>query len=385
MLASKLPNTGTSIFSVMSALAREHGAINLSQGFPNFDPPEALQKLVGHHIAHGNNQYAPMPGVPALRQAIAHKHTAATGTAINPDTQITVTAGATQALFTAILALVRPGDEVILFEPAYDSYRPAVELCGGTVVALPLLAPDFRVDWAAFAAHVGPRTRMVIVNSPHNPTGTVWHHTDWQALSDAIAGQDVFVLSDEVYELLVYDRQPYASLLDYPDLLARGMATFSFGKTFHATGWKLGYCIGGDEWMHEFRKIHQFNVFAVNAPMQYALADYLHEPEHYQGLSAFYEAKRDLFADAMAHTALRPLPCAGTYFQLYDYGAVSDLPDVDFATWLTTQVGVACIPVSAFRSGPTEERLIRLCFAKTDDVLLSAAERLGVLAERLPA
>lgn len=376
MLSSKLPNTGTSIFSVMSALAREHGAINLSQGFPNFDPPEGLQALVGHYIAHGNNQYAPMPGVPALRQAIAHKHTAATGRAIDPDTQITVTAGATQAIFTAILALVRPGDEVILFEPAYDSYRPAVELCGGTVVALPLRAPDFKVDWVSFAAHVGPRTRLVIVNSPHNPTGTVWQHADWLALSDAIAEHDVFVLSDEVYELLVYDGQPYASLLDYPQLLERGMATFSFGKTFHATGWKLGYCIGGTEWMHEFRKIHQFNVFAVNTPMQCALADYLHDPAHYQGLAPFYQTKRDLFAGAMADTALRALPCAGTYFQLYDYSAVSDLPDVDFATWLTTQVGVACIPVSAFRSGATEERLIRLCFAKTDDVLLSAAERL---------
>ncbi|MEM1215760.1 MAG: methionine aminotransferase [Bacteroidota bacterium] len=377
---SKLPHTGTTIFTVMSALAREHQAVNLSQGFPNYDPPEQLRELVSEHLAKGHNQYAPMAGLPALREVLAKKHRT-TKLALDPTSELTVTAGATQALFTAITTLVHPGDEVVLLEPAYDCYRPAVELCGGVVQAYTLKAPDYRVDWAAFAELLTERTRLIVLNTPHNPTGTIWRKADWEALAQLLADHPtIYLLSDEVYEQLVYDNQRHYSLLDFPELFQRGFATYSFGKTFHATGWKIGYCIGPAHLMAEFRKVHQFNVFSVNTPAQHALADYLGDSSTYMGLSTFYQQKRDYFLAHLTQTPLRPLPCQGTYFQLVDYSAISSENDVDFARWLTTEVGVAAIPVSAFSDRPPAgERVVRLCFAKTEAVLDAAAARLRKL------
>ncbi|RME95142.1 MAG: aminotransferase class I/II-fold pyridoxal phosphate-dependent enzyme [Bacteroidetes bacterium] len=373
---SKLPNTGTTIFSLMSALAAQHGAINLSQGFPNYDPPERLRELVAHHLQAGHNQYAPMAGLPTLRSVLARRHSSSTASPIDPAEEITITSGATEALFAAISCLIQPGDEVVLFEPAYDSYRPVVELCGGVVKACQLYAPTYRVDWDAFRTQLSARTRLVVINTPHNPTGTIWSKSDWEQLQAILAEYDTYVLSDEVYEQLVYDGQRHYSLLDFPELFRRGFATFSFGKTFHSTGWKVGYCLAPAELMREFRKVHQYTVFSVNTPVQYALADYLQDPDSYTGLSAFYQEKRDQLRTELATTPLRTLDCQGTYFQLCDYSAVSDENDVDFARRLTTEVGVAAIPVSAFRSVANEERTIRLCFAKTPDVLAAAGETL---------
>ena len=329
---SKLPNTGTSIFSVMSALAKEHRAINLSQGFPNYDPPAELRQLVNSHLESGHNQYAPMPGLPELRKVIAAKHERSSGNSINPETEITITSGATQAIFCAITTVVRPGDEVILIEPAYDSYRPVVELSGGKVVAYQLTYPDYQIDWEAFAKRLTDRTRLIILNTPHNPTGTIWQKKDWEQLEQLVAGTDIFVLSDEVYEQLVYDGQRHYSLLDFPALFKRGFATYSFGKTFHSTGWKVGYCLAPDHLMKEFRKIHQFNVFSVNTPVQYALADYLKTPDTYGNLSSFYQQKRDFLLQRLEGLPLQPLPCAGTYFQLFDYRQISNAPDLEFAS-----------------------------------------------------
>lgn len=379
-IRSKLPNTGTSIFSVMSALAAKHQAINLSQGFPNFDPPAELRTLVSEHLESGHNQYAPMPGLSDLRQVLATKHHATSGKLVDFQTEITITAGATQAIFTAISCLVHSGDEVILFEPAYDSYRPVAELCGGKVVSYPLPAPDFRIDWDAFEQLLTDRTRLIVLNTPHNPTGMIWQKEDWQKLERLVADRQIYILSDEVYEQLVYDGKKHYSLLDFPNLYNRGFATYSFGKTFHATGWKTGYCIGPPVLMAEFRRVHQFNVFSVNTPMQYALANYLQDPTSYNYLSRFYQRKRDFFLSLLQGSSLKPLTCSGTYFQLFDYSAISKENDVEFSRWLTEEVGVAAIPVSAFSSEPrSEERLIRLCFAKTEEVLTAAAERLQKL------
>lgn len=376
-IRSKLPNTGTTIFSVMSALAAKHQAINLSQGFPNFDPPAELRALVNEHLEASHNQYAPMPGLAELRHVLARKHEASSGKLVDFQTEITITAGATQAIFTAITCLVHPCDEVILFEPAYDSYRPAAELSGAKVVSYPLRAPHYKVDWDAFEALITDRTRLIVINTPHNPTGMIWEKEDWEKLKMLIADKSIYVLSDEVYEQLVYDDKKHYSLLDFPELYKRGFATYSFGKTFHATGWKTGYCIGPPNLMTEFRKVHQFNTFAVNTPMQYALAAYLEDPASYNYLSRFYQRKRDFFLSLMDGSSLQPLTCSGTYFQLFDYSAISEKDDVAFASWLTAEVGVAAIPVSAFSSEPRpEEKLIRLCFAKTEDVLSAAAERL---------
>jgi methionine aminotransferase len=375
-IASKLPKVGTTIFTVMSALANEHGAINLSQGFPNFPSSERLNDLVYRYLQQGYNQYAPMAGVPLLRQRIAEKAAAMYSAALDPETEITITAGATQALFTAISAFIRPGDEVILLEPAYDSYQPAVEVNGGIALPYRLKPPHYRPDWGELEALITPRTRMIVFNTPHNPTGAVLQANDLQALERLAEAHDLLVLSDEVYEHLIYDGQAHQSVLRYPGLWQRSLAVYSFGKTFHNTGWKIGYCLAPAHLMAEFRKVHQFNVFSVNTPMQYALADYLGDADTYLSLPAFYQQKRDFFLQAMQGSPLRPLPCAGTYFCCFDYRAISQEGDLAFARRMTTEYGVAAIPLSAFYSNGQDDKIIRLCFAKTEATLAQAGERL---------
>lgn len=373
---SKLPTVGTTIFSVMSALAHEHGAINLSQGFPNFKSPQRLTDLVCEYLQKGYNQYAPMPGLPELREAIAQKVNQMYGVTIDPDSEITVTAGATQAIYCAIAAFIRPGDEVILLEPAYDCYRPAVEVNGGLPVIYELKAPDYKVNWDHIEALLTPATRMIIINTPHNPTGSIMGPTDLLALQYLTSGTDILVLSDEVYEHLVYDELAHQSVLRYPELRSRSLAAYSFGKTFHNTGWKIGYCVAPPELMVEFRKVHQYNTFAVHRPTQHALADYLKDASTYESLPAFYQQKRDFLLDIMKHSRFKPLPCQGTYFCNFDYSAISDETDRVFAHQLITAYGVAAIPVSAFYTSGRDERIIRLCFAKTEETLQAAGERL---------
>ncbi|MEM1219673.1 MAG: methionine aminotransferase [Bacteroidota bacterium] len=376
---SKLPKVGTTIFTVMSQLAHQQQAINLSQGFPNFDCAPALKKLVHQAMLEGKNQYAPMTGVAKLRHALAEKANRLYGANLDPDQEITITAGATQALFTAISAFVRPGDEVILVEPAYDSYGPAVEVNGGVVVPYELEGPDYRVDWEKLGQLVTAKTRMLVVNTPHNPTGQVFSEADFTALKNILSGTNIILLCDEVYEHLVYNGHAHRSVVGDPELFARSIATYSFGKTFHNTGWKCGYAAGPAHLMAEFRKVHQFNVFSVNTPVQYALGDYLKDPEVYEYLGPFFQKKRDLFLELIEGTGLHPIPCQGTYFQLVDYSAVSDLKEVDFARWLTTEIGVAAIPVSVFYTNQVENKVVRFCFAKTDDVLEAAGKRLRTL------
>ena len=374
---SKLPALGTTIFTQMSALAAEHGAINLSQGFPDFDGPDYLQARLAHHVTQGANQYAPMTGVPALREAIADKTAELYGYRPDAASDVTVTAGATEALYAAITALVREGDEVICFDPSYDSYAPAVQLSGGILQRIALQPPQFRVDWQAFAGLLSERTRLVILNTPHNPSATVWRQADFAALWQAIADREIYVISDEVYEHICFADGGHASVLAHPQLRQRAVAVSSFGKTYHMTGWKVGYAVAPAAISAELRKIHQYLTFAVNTPAQLALADMLrHAPEHYRDLPAFYRARRDLFINALSSSRLEVLPCEGTYFLLVDYSAVSDLDDVSFCRWLTTEVGVAAIPLSVFCDGPFPHRLVRLCFAKQEATLLAAAERL---------
>lgn len=376
-IESKLPHVGTTIFTVMSGLAQQHGAINLSQGFPNFNPSERLQHLVYAHMQRGANQYAPMPGLPALRERIAEKMGRMYGLSVDPDREVTVTAGGTQAIFCVMGAFVRPGDEVILIEPCYDSYRPSVEVMGGKVVTCTLSAPDYRVNWAEVAALITPRTRLLCVNTPQNPTGTLLRDADMRALEQLLAGTNVLLMSDEVYEHLIFDNEPHACALKYPGLRERTLAIYSFGKTYHNTGWKTGYCVASPELTAEFRKVHQFNVFCANHPMQAAFAEFMADPDEYLGLPAFYQQKRDVFQQAMAQTRFKPLFCGGTYFQLYDYSAISDEPDLDFCKRLTTAYGVAAIPVSSFFTDGKDEKIIRFCFAKTEDLLVQAAARLA--------
>ncbi|MDY0014475.1 MAG: pyridoxal phosphate-dependent aminotransferase [Rhodocyclaceae bacterium] len=376
-LSSRLPGVGTTIFTVMSRLAQESGAINLSQGFPDFQAEAALFEAVARAMAAGCNQYAPMAGVAALREAIAAKVADLYGTVFDPETEITVTAGATQALFTAVAALVHPGDEVIVFEPVYDSYAPAVALQGGVVRRVRLAAPDYRPDWAAVAAMLSPRTRLIMINSPHNPTGAVWSATDMAALERLVRGTDIVVVADEVYEHIVFDGRRHESVARYPGLAERSLMVSSFGKTYHITGWKVGFVAGPRALMAEFRKVHQFNVFAVNTPMQHALADYMADPDRHLGLAAFYQGKRDFFRDALAMSRFELLPCAGTYFQLARYDRISDEPDVPFAERLTREAGVAAIPVSAFFADGRDDRVIRFCFAKSEATLAAAGERLA--------
>ncbi|HCR3981660.1 TPA: pyridoxal phosphate-dependent aminotransferase [Kluyvera ascorbata] len=374
---SKLPNLGTTIFTQMSALAQQHQAINLSQGFPDFDGPAYLQQRLAHHVASGANQYAPMTGALALREAIAEKTTALYGYTPDVNSDITVTAGATEALYAAITALVRDGDEVICFDPSYDSYAPAVELSGGVVKRIALQPPYFRVNWQDFAAQLSEKTRLVILNTPHNPSATVWQAADFEALWQAIAEREIYVLSDEVYEHICFAKDGHASVLAHPALRERAVAVSSFGKTYHMTGWKVGYCVAPAPVSAELRKVHQYLTFAVNTPAQLALADMLRaEPEHYRQLPEFYQARRDLFIDALSQSRLKLLPCEGTYFLLADYSAISDQDDVSFCRWLTTEVGVAAIPLSVFCAAPFPHKLIRLCFAKQETTLLAAAERL---------
>ncbi|HMQ87773.1 MAG TPA: methionine aminotransferase [Flavilitoribacter sp.] len=376
---SKLPNTGTTIFTVMSALAAEHGAINLAQGFPSYSSSPKLIELVSRYMEKGYNQYAPMAGLPALRKILAEKYNRTHGISLDPDEEITVLAGATQGLFTAISTVIRPGDEVILIEPAYDSYRPSVEVNGGVPVVYETRPPDYRVNWADFARLITPKTRMVIINTPHNPTGKTLDAADMEALSNLLEGTDILVLSDEVYEHLIYDGRRHTGVLSHPGLRDRSFAVYSFGKTFHNTGWKIGYCIAPPLLTKEFRKVHQFNVFSVNTPMQWALAEFLEAPEEYLQLPEFYRRKRDFFSNAMQESALKPLTCEGTYFQLFSYGHLSDEPDTEFARRLTIEYGVAAIPVSVFYSNRLDERIIRLCFAKDEEILAEGARRLGRL------
>lgn len=375
-IPSKLPNVGTTIFTVMSALAQAHKAINLAQGFPDFPASPVLTDLVYQHMRSGHNQYAPMPGLPDLRTRIAEKIALLHNASIDPMAEITITAGATQAIFTAIMTFVRPGDEVILLEPAYDSYRPSVEVCGGKAVIYELTFPDYKIDWQALRQLVTERTRMIVINTPQNPTGAVWTDEDMQALAQLTADTDILILSDEVYEHLVFDGLSHHSVLRYPALRERSLAVYSFGKTFHNTGWKIGYCVAPEKLSAEFRKVHQFNVFSVNTPMQYALADFLADPSEYLGLSGFYQQKRDFFLNATKGSRLRPLPCRGSYFQLFDYSAISDEPEMQFAQRLTKEHGVAAIPVSAFYSESRDHQVIRLCFAKKEETLESAGHLL---------
>jgi len=375
-LPTRLPDVGTTIFTVMSALAQECGAINLSQGFPDFDAPAELLDALDAAARAGHNQYAPMAGMPVLREAIAAKVEALYGARYDVASEITVTAGATQAIFTAIAALVHPGDEVIVFTPAYDSYAPSVMLQGGKVVYADLAAPAYRPDWAAVKALVTPRTRMVIVNSPHNPTGSVWTADDVQALADVVRGTGIVVLSDEVYEHMVYDGVRHESVMRHPELLQRSIVVSSFGKTCHATGWKVAYALAPRELMAEFRKAHQFIVFTVHTPSQVALAEFMKKPGWYAQLLALYQGKRDIFRQALAGSRFELLPCEGTYFQCVKYAAISDEGDRAFAERLTREHGVAAIPVSAFYPDGRDEGVIRFCFAKSADTLGRALERL---------
>ncbi len=374
---SKLPDVGTTIFTVMSAMAAEHDAINLSQGYPDFDGPEDLKERVRHYVSAGFNQYPPMAGVPELREAIAGKVASLYGLAADADAEITVTAGATEALFCAIAAVVRPGDEVIVFDPAYDSYEPVVRLQGGHTVHVPLRGPQFAVDWDEVADAVTERTRLIIINTPHNPTGSVWREHDIEALRAIIAERDIYLVADEVYEHIVFDEVEHVSLCRYPDLWARSFVISSFGKTYHVTGWKVGYCVAPRELSLEFRKIHQFVNFTVNTPMQHALADFLqNHPEHHLELPAFYQSKRDLFCDLLRESSFSFTPSAGTYFQLLNYGEISNAADVALAADWTRELKVASIPISVFYQDPDalEAPVLRFCFAKDDATLSRAAE-----------
>jgi methionine aminotransferase len=375
-IRSKLPATGTTIFTVMSALAQEHGAVNLGQGFPDYAIDPALIDLVDAAMRAGHNQYPLMPGVMRLREAIAAKVAGLYGHAYDPEHEVTVTTGATQAIFTSIQALAHPGDEVIVFEPAYDSYVPAVRLSGATPITLALTFPDYAIDWHALAAAITPRTRMIVVNSPNNPGASVLSPEDLERFAALTRGTDILIVSDEVYEHMVYDGARHESLARNTELVERSIVIGSFGKTFHATGWKVGYALAPRAISAEIRRVHQFTVFTVNSAVQHALAEFLRDPARYETLPAFFTAKRDLFRSALADTPLDLLPCRGSYFQLAHYDRISEASAQEFARWLVTEIGVATIPLSAFYQDGTDHRVIRFCFAKRDETLLAAAERL---------
>ncbi len=377
MLRNKLPRTGTTIFTVMSNMAQDHGAINLSQGFPDFEGPQALRDRVIYHLEHGHNQYAPLAGVPELREQIAQKVQDLYACSVDPDNQVTVTPGATEAIFCAVTAVVHPGDEVIIFDPAYDTYEPCVTLNGGVTRHIPLHYPNFHIDWQRVRDTISDRTRLIILNTPHNPSGTVWSEQDIQSLREVISGHDILLLSDEVYEHISFDGIKHLSLLRYPDLAEKTFAVSSFGKTYHATGWRVGYCIAPQPLMTEFLRVHQFINFSTNTPFQYAIADFLRDcSQYHRDLGDFYQRKRDLFCELMAPSAFRLKPSAGTYFQLADYRAISNEPDTEFAARLTRDYKVAVIPISVFYCEPPDQRVIRFCFAKHEDTLRDAAESL---------
>ena len=376
MLQSKLPNVGTTIFATMSALATEHNAVNLGQGFPDFPMSEELTSLVTQAMKNNYNQYAPMPGWMPLREAIAEKANFLYGATLNPDTEITITPGGTYAIYSALTAILHPGDEVIMFEPAYDSYIPNIEVNGGRVVSIPLVYPDYHIDWNAVRAAITPRTRAIFINSPHNPTGAVIGPNDIEELRKIVADTEILILSDEVYEHLIFDNIPHESILRYPDLLARSFVCFSFGKVYNCTGWKLGYCIAPADLMKEFRKIHQFNAFCCFTPTQVALAEFLKNRDAYLGLSSFMQEKRDFFIGLMKATRFELLTSHGSYFIGAKYNRISDEGDRDFAIRLTKEAGVTTIPVSAFYANDKDDKVLRFCFSKKQETLEQAVERL---------
>ncbi len=373
-IRSKLPDVGVTIFTVMSKLAADHGAHNLSQGFPDFEVSSDLVSLVEHYMRSGHNQYAPMQGVPVLLERIAEKVRALYGAEVDPESQITVTSGATEAMFAAISAVVRPGDEVIILEPAYDAYVPVVTLNGGRPVYRQMKYPDYRIDWDEIDDAVTDDTRLIVLNSPHNPTGKILTGEDVAALREIVQRNGLFIVSDEVYEHIIFDGAVHESMLRDPELAARSFVVSSFGKTYHTTGWKIGYCIAPPALTDEFRKIHQFLTFATNTPTQLAYAEFLQKKEVYLELPAFYQNKRDMFLDLIRESRFKPLACQGTYFQMLDYAAISDKADVAFAEWMTIEKGVAAIPPSAFYHRRDDHKVLRFCFAKKDDTLRKAAE-----------
>ncbi len=382
MITSKLPNVGITIFTQMSQLAAQTGALNLSQGFPDFDAPQALCDAVGRHIASGHNQYSPMTGLLALRQQISAKIARSYGVNVDADNEITVTPGATQAIFCAIQAVIRSGDEVIVFDPCYDSYEPSVELAGGRCVHVQLGLNDFSIDFQKLAEALTPRTRMIVLNSPHNPSGALINRAELDQLADLIRDRDIYLVSDEVYEHLVFDGVSHASVLNHEELYQRAFVVSSFGKTYHVTGWKTGYVVAPAALTAELRKVHQYVSFCGVTPLQYALADFMAEhPEHVEELPAFYQAKRDLFCDLLAPSRFSFTRATGTYFQLVDYSQIRpDLNDVEMALWMTREHGVASIPISVFyQTPPVGQRLVRLCFAKREETLREAAEKLCVI------
>jgi len=373
---SKLPGVGTTIFSVMSKMAEEHNAINLSQGFPDYPADPALIEQVNTAMLNGHNQYAPMPGLLALRELIATKTNGLYQSNYHPETEVTVTAGGTQAIFTALTATIQQGDEVIIFEPAYDCYAPTVKMLGGQVKSYEMAPPDYEIDWDMVKRLFSANTKMIILNSPHNPTGRILSAQDMEALIKLTKGTDVLILSDEVYEHLVYDGAQHESVARYPELRERSMIVASFGKLLHTTGWKMGYCLAPENLTKEFRKIHQFNVFSVNTPMQYGIVNYLTNPDTYTGLASFFQEKRDYFRTLLAETKFKLLPCHGSYFQCVSYAHLSEESDVDMAMRLVKEFGVASIPVSAFYTQNTDHRVLRFCFAKQHETLEKAVERL---------
>lgn len=367
---------GTTIFTVMSSLAVRHKAVNLGQGFPDFPMDPRLLDLVNQSMRDGNNQYIHMNGLPVLREVLSDKIFSLYGNRVNAETDITVTPGATYAIYTAFTAMLRPGDEVILFEPSYDSYIPNIEINGAVPITIPLEFPDYSINWETVRSKVSPRTRAIIFNTPHNPTGRVFTEEDVKQLRSIVEGTSIMLISDEVYEHLIFDGKPHLSMLRYPDLFERSFVCFSFGKVFHCTGWKMGYCVGPESLMKEFRKVHQFNCFTSNSPVQFAFAQYMMNPETYLEPSRLMQSKRDYFTRIMAQTRFTPLPTSGSYFQLYRYDHISDEPEIDFAKRLTAEQGVATIPVSAFYKKPVDNKVLRFCFAKKESTLDEAVERL---------
>lgn len=370
---SKLPDVGTTIFTVMSKLAHQEGAINLAQGFPGFDSDPKLQQLVTKAMSDGYNQYAPMPGVYGLREQIANKINTLYGSDYHPESEVTVTAGATQAIYTIVSAFIRPGDEVIVLKPAYDCYEPAVTVNGGTIVPIQLKAPLYKVNWSAVERAITPKTKMLFINTPHNPTGTILDKEDMMELCRILKGTDIILLSDEVYEHIVFDGKKHESVARYPELRARSFITASFGKTFHNTGWKMGYTVAPKALMEEFQKVHQFNVFSAHHPSQKAFATYLKEPEHYLKLNDFFQQKRDLFLDLIKDSRFKVTPAAGTYFQMLDYSEITQEEDVDFAKRLTKDYKVASIPTSVFNLHQEDFKMLRFCFAKDNETLKKVA------------